>query len=126
MFRTRATVVVLLMTVLFTIASSAAALPANLKAFAVIHGHTYSNGNHHASGKLRLVNSGSKDMTLNCTVTVTWARSNGDTAKRNDKITGAKVGAGQMRFLHFNVKFRDPDHLFENIPTHAAPHCFAT
>lgn len=125
MSRTRTTVIALLVAASFALTLPSAALPANLKAFAVINAYSYANGNHHASGRLRLVNTGSKDMTVSCTVTVTWARGNGDTAKRRDKVN-AQVGAGETRRPHFNVKFHDPDHLFKNVPTHAAPHCFKT
>ncbi len=97
-------------------------MPPQLKAFVNIVGHSYSNGYHHASGKLRLNNTSGHRMSLACTVTVTWARKNGTLAKRSDHIN-ADVGADSVRKFHFHVRFHDKEGLFLNIPRNGAPHC---
>ena len=103
-------------------ASTQRTMPPQLTANAHIVGHSFTNGYHHAGGKLRLNNTSGHQMNLACTVTVTWARRNGDTAQRSDDLT-AMVGAGALRKVHFRVRFHDPDHLFPNIPRSAVPHC---
>ena len=105
-----------------TLGSVASAMPAQLDAKARVHDHSYTNGYHHARGKLTLNNLSGKTMRLSCKVTVTWARKNGVTAKRYDQVH-AQVGPHSVRKPHFKVKFHDPSGMFANIPAHVAPHC---
>jgi len=106
-------------------ASGQRTMPPQLKAVVNVVGHSYSNGYHHASGKLRLNNSSGHHMTLACTVTVTWARKNGTLAKRSDHVT-TDVGANSLRKTHFHVRFHDEDGLFLNVPRNGVPHCNET
>lgn len=103
-------------------ASAGKHMPAKLHAFTNITGHSYSHKYHHAGGKLRLHNASGHHMSLDCLVTITWSRDNGDIAKRSDHLSAA-VGAGNVRTVHFHARFHDPPHLFNNIPTNAVPHC---
>lgn len=126
----RHTVASLTLAALLALSAPAAAseqhnMPAQLKAFVNIVGHSFSNGYHHASGKLRLNNTSGHRMSLECTVTVTWARKNGMIAKRSDRVT-ADVGADSLRKYHFNIRFHDKEGLFLNIPRNGVPHCRET
>jgi hypothetical protein len=98
-------------------------MPPQLKAFVNVTGTRYANNRHYASGKLRLNNTSDSRMTVDCQVTLTWKRPNGDTAKRHRDLDGLEVGAHSIRKAHWHMMFKDPDHLYLNIPSNAAPHC---
>ena len=105
--------------------SALATTPSGLHAWAAITGHSYSDGRHEAWGKLHLNNQSGKLLRLACTVTVTFATSDGVLTKATDTID-ARVGAGIVRVVHFRVRLLDRQHHFLNVPGRAVAHCSDT
>lgn len=97
--------------------------PSHLRAVVNITGHRYAGNTHYASGRLRLNNSSGHGMNVDCRVTLTWKRRNGDTAKRHRDLNNLHVGGGEIRKVHWHMMFKDPEHLFLNRPSNAAAHC---
>lgn len=98
-------------------------MPPQLRAAVNVTGTRYANNRHYASGKLRLHNTSDHRMTVDCQVTLTWKRRTGDTAKRHRDLDNLDVGAGAIRKAHWHMMFKDPDHLYLNLPSNAVPHC---
>lgn len=125
MKRTTARALIVLSLLSFAVPAHAAEPrePSALRAVVNVTGHRYEDNTHYASGRLRLNNSSGHGMNVDCRVTLTWRRGNGDTAKRHRDLDNLHVGAGEIRKVHWHMMFKDPDHLFLNTPSNAAAHC---
>lgn len=84
--------------------------------------HSYKHKVHHVGGKVRLRNTGSDGIRVECRAVVTLSEKDGGKVKRSANVR-ATVGAHAKRTPHFHVKLPDPTHRFENVPKHAAAHC---
>jgi len=121
MSRTRSAAVALLVASFLVMTCSAEAAPASGGWASRLLGHSYANGNHHASGRVRMwlpKASGRKHVSVRCHVIMQWDRKGNDGKRtfRTDYVT-ARVVTGHPSVRHFNIKLRDPHHLFKNMPS---------
>lgn len=118
-----AVTVLLVATLALPAAATELLMPPQLRATVNVTGYRYAHHRHYASGKLRLHNTSGHHMTVNCQITVTWKRRNGEREKRHRDLDRMSVGAEQIRKAHWHMMFRDREHLFMDVPAHAVPHC---
>lgn len=98
-------------------------MPPQLRAHVKVTDHSYGTNRHYAKGKLRLYNASGHRMTVDCRVTLTWKRRNGDLTQRHRDLDGLQVGAGEIRKAHWHMMLKDPDRKYQNTPSNAVPHC---
>jgi hypothetical protein len=92
-----------------------------------IHPHvdtaTYSKPLHEVRGRIGIVNTTRKAVTVRCTVVATLHSKTGSAVLKGSAIVKTTVGPDRTKQPHYGISLRDKHHRFRNFPSHLGAHC---